>query len=164
MRSKSEASLEILDRGMGTRLTLILTPDGSPDVLNRWLATRSTPRVRLELTAVDNSPAQFVSSLTSALRPLAQVPEPAKISSESELLDATAELLNALLDVEDDFALILENYHVITAPRIHGAVALMVEYPPPCLHLYLASCTVPPLPLPRLRARQQLVEIDLRRI
>jgi LuxR family maltose regulon positive regulatory protein len=83
-------------------------------------------------------------------------------SVEPSLLDATGELLNRLLAVEEDFALVLEDYHVITAEAIHSAIRLMVSYPPPRMHVYLVSRTVPPLPLPRLRVRQQLVEIDMR--
>ena len=38
-------------------------------------------------------------------------------------------------------------------------VAFLLEQLPPALHLVIASREDPPLPLPRLRARRQLVEV-----
>ena len=116
----------------------------------------------VQLTAADDGAGRFVEHLAGALRPLVVVEPPAGVADEGTMLEATGALLNALLTVEQDFALILQNYHVITSPAVHAAVALMVEYPPPRMHLYLVSRTAPPLPLARLRVRQQLVEIDLR--
>jgi LuxR family maltose regulon positive regulatory protein len=166
MRGDRAAILEKLDRGMGVRLTLLLIPDGthdgSPEVMRCWLAERTWARARHTLTAADNGPRRFLRSLTAAVTPLVPAGLRRAPSVEPSLLDATGELLNSLLTVEEDFALVLEDYHVITAEAIHSAITLMVSYPPPRMHVYLVSQTVPPLPLPRLRVRQQLVEIDMR--
>lgn len=78
------------------------------------------------------------------------------------MFDSITPLLNVLLEVRGDFILILEHYQRITAPVVHAAVSLMADYPPPQMHLYLVSATIPPLPLARWRVRQRLVEIDLR--
>src|SRR5205823_4400975 len=51
------------------------------------------------------------------------------------------------------------------AREIHGGMVYMLDHLPPRLHLVIASRTDPPLPLARLRARGDLVEIravDLR--
>lgn len=64
-----------------------------------------------------------------------------------------------------DIALVLDDYHVITAPAIHQAVALFLEYLPPQLHLVILTRTDPLLPLARLRARGVVIELhanDLR--
>ena len=45
------------------------------------------------------------------------------------------------------------------APAVHAAVAFLLDHLPPTLHLVVASREDPPLPLPRLRARRQLVEV-----
>jgi LuxR family maltose regulon positive regulatory protein len=57
-----------------------------------------------------------------------------------------------------DVALVLDDYHVITAAPLHHAMIFLVEHCPPQLHLVLASRADPPLPLARLRARGQLTE------
>ncbi len=61
--------------------------------------------------------------------------------------------------------LVLDDYHVITTPAIHEALAFLLEHLPPTLHLVIASREDPPLPLARLRARGQATELraaDLR--
>ena len=61
-----------------------------------------------------------------------------------------------------------DDYHLIKAQPIHQALTFLLDHlPPPSvgLHLVIASRTDPPLPLPRLRARDQLTELraaDLR--
>jgi LuxR family transcriptional regulator, maltose regulon positive regulatory protein len=64
-----------------------------------------------------------------------------------------------------DVALVLDDYHVISADPIHRGMTFLIEHLPPQLHLILASRADPPLPLARLRAQGQLTEVraaDLR--
>ena len=66
---------------------------------------------------------------------------------------------------ERDIALVLEDYHVITAPAIHEALAWLLDYLPPHLHLVIVTRADPPLPLARLRASGAVTELhadDLR--
>jgi LuxR family maltose regulon positive regulatory protein len=51
-----------------------------------------------------------------------------------------------------DVALILDDYHMITAPAIHAALAFLLDYLPPQLHLVILTRADPALPLARLRA------------
>ena len=63
------------------------------------------------------------------------------------------------------FALILDDYHVITDHPTHEAVTYLLDHLPSQMHLVILTRADPPLPLSRLRARNQLVEIraaDLR--
>ena len=61
--------------------------------------------------------------------------------------------------------LVLDDYHVIDARDVQDGMAFLLDHLPPQLHLVIASRADPPLPLARLRARGELVEIraaDLR--
>ena len=61
--------------------------------------------------------------------------------------------------------LALDDYHSVKAPEIHELMARLVEHLPAHVHLVLITRADPPLPLERLRGRQQLGEIraaDLR--
>src|SRR5262249_29421055 len=63
------------------------------------------------------------------------------------------------------FALVLDDYHVITAGAIHQALGYLMERLPSQLRLVIATRADPPLPLARLRARGQVAEVraaDLR--
>ena len=62
-------------------------------------------------------------------------------------------------------ALVLEDYHVITTPSIHQAVAWLLDSLPATLHLVIVTRADPALPLARLRVSGDLTEIhagDLR--
>ena len=64
-----------------------------------------------------------------------------------------------------DFALVLDDYHVIDAKSIEQALTYLVEHMPPQMHLVIATREDPQFPLARLRARGQLTELratDLR--
>ena len=67
--------------------------------------------------------------------------------------------------VPDNFALVLDDYQAIQEHSIHAAIQFFLDHMPPHMHLIIASRIDPPLPLSRLRARDQLNEIrseDLR--
>jgi LuxR family maltose regulon positive regulatory protein len=100
-------------------------------------------------------------------RPPTPAPEPSR-DAENEVRWASAvlsELINELAALPQDLILVLEDYHVIDALSIHDALTFLIDHLPPQLHLVISSRTEPPLPLPRLRARGELIEIradDLR--
>jgi LuxR family maltose regulon positive regulatory protein len=61
--------------------------------------------------------------------------------------------------------LVLDDYHLITHKTIHQGLAFLLENQPTQLHLVLSTRADPPLPIFRLRARNQLTELrdhDLR--
>ncbi len=61
--------------------------------------------------------------------------------------------------------LVLDDYHVIDAKAIDDGVTFFIEHLPPRLRLVITTREDPPLPLARLRARDQLTELraaDLR--
>ena len=55
--------------------------------------------------------------------------------------------------------LILDDYHVITEQQVHTTLAYLIEHLPPQLRIIVATRADPPLPLPRLRAHQQVLEV-----
>ena len=76
------------------------------------------------------------------------------------MLDAAlATFLNELAASSTRHVLILDDYHVLTDPRIHESVEFFLAYAAPALHLVVAGRSDPPLPLARLRARGELSEI-----
>jgi LuxR family transcriptional regulator, maltose regulon positive regulatory protein len=118
----------------------------------------------------DNDPATFWTYVITAL----QAATPGAVGATAlELLGspqppteaALATLLNDLDVVPHDIVLVLDDYHVIDARGVHDGMVHLLEHVPPHVHLVLATRTDPPLPLPRLRARGELVEVrsaDLR--
>lgn len=70
-------------------------------------------------------------------------------------------LLNACSRDEEPLLLVLDDYHAIRDEAIHTGVAFFIEHMPPGFHVVLASRTLPPLKLERLRSRGGLTEVNL---
>jgi LuxR family maltose regulon positive regulatory protein len=74
-------------------------------------------------------------------------------------------LINDIAAFPDRFSTVLEDYHVIESQPIHEALAFLIDHLPENYHLVITTRVDPPLPLARLRARDQLAEFranDLR--
>lgn len=167
-----------LDAGLTARLMLISAPAGfgKTTLLVDWMAslqTSSDEAVRgawLSLDPADNDPARFWRYLLAALRTaLPGIGEDALAllgDSQTPPVDVLlTTVVNDLGASEREVVLLLDDYHVIDSPVVHEGMVFLLAHLPPRLHLVLASRVDPPLPLARLRARGDLVEIraaDLR--
>ena len=68
-------------------------------------------------------------------------------------------LLNDLDALPSDIILLLDDYHVIDSQDVQTAMEFVLDHLPSNLHLVIGSRADPALPLARLRARGELVEI-----
>ena len=74
-------------------------------------------------------------------------------------------LLNDLDTLAGPTVVALDDYHVVDAPAVHEAVTMLLDNLPPQVTLAVTTRADPPLPVSRLRARGELVELraaDLR--
>jgi LuxR family maltose regulon positive regulatory protein len=157
-----------LQDGLQGTLTLLSAPAGSGKtmLLSEWRLGpgAGVPAAWLTLDAGDNNPALFLQYLCAALdsvQPgLAQQTAPLLGSGEPPRIEAVLTLLvNLLSQAEQDFVLVLDDYHLIEETSLHGTLAFLLEHRPPRLHLALLTRADPALPLARLRARGQLTEL-----
>src|SRR5215217_9734887 len=58
-------------------------------------------------------------------------------------------LVNDLAAQSQRLVLVLDDYHVVTDPRVHEAVTFVLDHQPAALTLALATRAEPPLPLGR---------------
>jgi LuxR family maltose regulon positive regulatory protein len=165
---QTQSLLEQLDAGMSYLLTLVIGPtrSGKSALLSEWVAARGWPVAWVALEVEDNEPGHFLRHLVAASQALepeiarAGLPRP-EPGAPWAMQDGLAAWLNALAALEGEFCLILDGYERIQAPAVRDLVARMLDYPPPHLHVCLASQVEPPLPLARLRVRRQLLEVRL---
>ncbi len=68
-------------------------------------------------------------------------------------------LINDLDAAENDLVMVPDDYQFISSEAVHETVAFLLEHSPRVLHLVIATRSDPPLPLARLRARGQTVEL-----
>jgi LuxR family transcriptional regulator, maltose regulon positive regulatory protein len=165
---------EALDRGEGCRLTLVSAPAGfgKTTLLGEWSKdlTRDGRSVAwLSLDGSDNDLARFLSYLVGALREVDErigesvlaaldAPQPPPV-------EVVGALVNELVEARHEAAVVLDDYHVIGSEPVHEATSFLIERLPENVRLVISGRTDPPLPLPRLRARDQVTEIraaDLR--
>ncbi|GAA1915572.1 LuxR C-terminal-related transcriptional regulator [Nocardioides marmoribigeumensis] len=168
---------EQVDRGLGARLLLVSAPAGfgkTTMVVDRLRAATQPPRSAavawLSLDPGDEDPATFWTYVVSALRTavpnlgsdaLALLADPHPPPLEVVLTT----VLNELGHGEGDVVLVLDDYHVVGSLEVHTQLAFLLDHAPDRLHLVLVTRADPPLPLARLRASGDLVEIraaDLR--
>jgi LuxR family maltose regulon positive regulatory protein len=124
----------------------------------------------LSLDGSDNDPARFLSYLVGALQTVEEgLGEGVLASLRSQELPSVeavaGALINDLARVPHELSVVLDDYHLISSDTVHEAVAFLLEHLPENAHLFVLSRTNPPLPLPKLRARDQATEIgaaDLR--
>jgi LuxR family maltose regulon positive regulatory protein len=163
--------IERLNEGMHRRLTLVCAPAGfgKSTLLGEWVAALPRPAAWLSLDEGDSEPARFLTYLVAAMRTVAVDIGEGVLGVLESSQPPTEPILMALLNeidaIEDDFVLVLDDYHVIDAGAIDDALAFVLEHLPPRMHLIIATREDPRLPLARLRARGQLTELraaDLR--
>ncbi|MBL8102948.1 MAG: AAA family ATPase [Anaerolineales bacterium] len=159
---------EALSEGIraGRKLTLISAPAGfgKTTLVSEWIASGEISAAWISLDENDSDPARFLTYLIAALQTLitgigdgvlAALQSPQPISTK-ELLTA---LLNELSSTEDDFILVLDDYHAIDSNAVGELLTFFVENIPPQMHLVITTREDPALPLARLRARNQLTEV-----
>jgi LuxR family maltose regulon positive regulatory protein len=167
---------EVLVRYEGRKLTLVSAPAGfgKTTLLSEWLEERSGEGRAVawfSLEEADNDPARFLAYLVTALRSelgegigdgvLASLRSPEFPPVEA----VVGALINELADVGHEVTIVLDDYHVIHSGPIHEATSFLLEHLPENVHLVICSRADPPLPLAKLRARDQVTEIraaDLR--
>jgi LuxR family transcriptional regulator, maltose regulon positive regulatory protein len=155
-------------------LTVVAAPAGfgKTTLLAEWVSTALVDKASvawLSLDEGDNDVSLFLSYVVSALSTATDVVGSGtlqQLASASPSTEAAlANLVNDLHRLPTHLVLVLDDYHLVTAPEVHEAVTFLLEHQPPELHLVLATRADPALPLPRMRARGDLLElraVDLR--
>ncbi|MGD9891167.1 MAG: helix-turn-helix transcriptional regulator, partial [Dehalococcoidia bacterium] len=164
-----------LTRTTETKLTVVAAPAGfgKTTLLADWIAATPSDLASvawLSLDEQDNHPAIFWTYIIAALQrasPVVGATAAAYLQSgqSPEIQEVLITLINEVSGSTNDVVLVLDDYHVIDLPEIHEAMTFLLDHLPPLLHLAIASRSQPPLPLARLRARGELVELraaDLR--
>jgi LuxR family maltose regulon positive regulatory protein len=162
-----------LEAAASARLALLVAPAGSgkSTLVNEWCQQQPEGSVAwLSLDAEDRDPTRFLLYLYGALERVAPAAAaPIRALLQADPLPSPGEIVTSLLNrleaIPQRVTLVLDDYHAIDTGVVHELVTFLVEHLPPTLFLILATRSDPPLPLPRLRLRGQLIEIragDLR--
>jgi LuxR family maltose regulon positive regulatory protein len=161
--------IERLNKGLDRKLTLVSTPAGfgKTTLLSEWTRQSACPVAWVSLDTANSDAARFWAYLIAALQTIhegvggsamaaLQSPQPPLIQ---ELLTG---LINEIAQIPDPFALVLDDFQVITGQPVHNGITFLLDNMPPQMHLILSSREDPPWPLARLRARREMTELRTR--
>jgi LuxR family maltose regulon positive regulatory protein len=172
----------------GQRLALVSAPAGfgKTTLVGSWTAAaagnpeRSISVAWLSLDEADNELGRLMAHLLAALKRAGMPIDGGGLAGRGaggvDVATATGVLMGVVnsvahaVDVEaveetHRWLLVLDDYHVITAPEVHETLTYLLYHAPEQLRVLVATRSDPPLPLARLRTRGQLTELratDLR--
>jgi LuxR family transcriptional regulator, maltose regulon positive regulatory protein len=170
--------LKLLEGTLSARLALITAPPGAGKTtsLTAWAARHPNLVAWFTIDENDNSLTRFLLCCEAALQTV--IPEIGKETrsylasdlAEIQAADQMAEtfftlLINDVTKLRREVVLVLDDYHAITLDAVHNAMNFLLRNLPANMHVIIASRSEPPLPLARLRARGELIELkqaDLR--
>jgi LuxR family maltose regulon positive regulatory protein len=157
---------ERLNMGINNKLILISAPAGfgKTTLISEWISQSEIPVTWISLDKSDNDPVHFMYYLIAALKSInANIGEPALTmlhsSQQPPIESIMPNLIKEITDIPYDCVLVLDDYHSIDAKQVHTIVEFLLDHLPPQMHIVITTRVDPPLPLARLRVRNQLTEV-----
>ncbi|HXH97889.1 MAG TPA: AAA family ATPase, partial [Gaiellaceae bacterium] len=169
-RSPRPELLAALRAAADAKLVLVSAPAGAgkSTLLSSWHASTEETRefAWVSLDDTDNDPVRFWSCVVAAVRTLvpgfeAEGVSVMRASRGSRAEQAIPLVVNELAALEARIVVVLDDFHAITNEEIHRSVAYLLEHLPSAVQLAIASRSEPPLPIARLRARGEVVELNM---
>jgi LuxR family maltose regulon positive regulatory protein len=151
-------------------LTLVTAPPGcgKSTLARQWAETSVRQDMRVawfSIDADDNDPNRFLPYLHHAVvhsglgdrtaHSNASRCDPGRTPSEIASL-----LINWVAEAGEELLIVLDNYSWITDVNIHGHLSYILANAPSNLHVVVLASDLPALPIGRLRARNQLLELN----
>ena len=160
------ALFEKLNSGLQRRLILVSAPAGygKTTLLSDWICQYKIPVAWISLDNNDNDPAVFISYVISGIQSihndfgqsalrLLSSPNSPSVESISSLL------INELLNLNQNFLLVLDDFHLIRSNEVLKLVTYFLEHLPVNLHIVILTRSDPALSLSRTRSQHQMVEM-----
>lgn len=159
---------QLLNGSLDKALTLVSAPAGygKTTLLSSWLRETRISSAWLSLDKRDNDPVHFLQYFLTALQQIVPSVRLDLLEMLQGIQPPPFEALLSLVINESEqnkvpCVLVLDDFHVIEAQPILEMLGFLLDHMPSPLHLVLLSRTDPPLPLSRLRVRNQLLDIRL---
>ena len=164
--------VQILDDSLHQNFPLILVCGpagyGKTTVVGEWLQAsknfNSDQVAWLTLESGDNDLTRFLTYFITALQHIRPglgegVLKMLQTHKASHIPVLATMLINELSEISGSIILVLDDFHLLTDGSIQRFIEFIINHQPPQMRLVLITRTDPLLPLARLRARGQLVEL-----
>src|SRR5665648_69989 len=157
---------ENLNKGLSRKLILISAPAGfgKTTVVSDWIDQHKISAAWFSLDNGDNDPVYFLSYIISGIQSIL----PAFGQSALKLLNSpdrpsnesiASLLINEILDINKNFLLVLDDFHLIKSNEIVNLVTYLLEHITGNIHIVILTRSDPALSVSRLRSQHQLVEL-----
>jgi LuxR family maltose regulon positive regulatory protein len=157
---------EKLNIGLTRKLILISAPAGfgKTTIISDWINQHKISTVWFSLDNGDNDPAVFLSYVISGIQSIHKefgqsalqlLNSPNSPSVES----ITGLLINEILNIKQNFLLVLDDFHLIKSNEVLKLVTYLIEYIPGNIHIVILTRSDPAIAVSRLRSQNQLVEL-----
>lgn len=153
-------------QGFGRPLTLITAPAGfgKTTLLASCIENCGAQVTWLSLDKDDNQVERFLSYFIAALQNVDHTIGNEAANFLAAVRQVTPQtiltsLINDLDAASEEIAMVLDDYQFINNQAVHEAVTFLLEHCPQKFHLVIATRSDPLLPLARMRARGQIVEL-----
>jgi LuxR family transcriptional regulator, maltose regulon positive regulatory protein len=157
---------EKLNTGLSRKLILISAPAGfgKTTIISDWIDQFKIPAAWFSLDNGDNDPAVFLSYIISGIQSIQKefglsalklLNSPNTPSFES----VTSLLINEILNINQNFILVLDDFHLIKSNEVLKLVAFLLEHIPGNIHIVILTRSDPALSVSRLRSQHQVVEL-----
>lgn len=155
-----------LNRGLDYPFILVSAPAGSgkTTILSDWFSQINCLKAWYSLDQSDNDPVNFLIYLSTTVEyalgefgkeGISKIEGVERGTYRSILIG----VINRIVDQTEDLILVLDDFHLISTDEVLNLVLFLLENQPDNLHLVISSRINPALPLSRLRARNQLMEL-----
>jgi len=157
---------EKLNLGLSRKLILISAPAGfgKTTIVSDWIYQNKIPAAWFSLDNGDNDPTNFLSYIISGVQSihtafgqsaLKLLNSPNQPSGES----IAALLINEILNINQNFLLVFDDFHLINSNEVIKLVTYLIEYIPGNIHIVILTRSDPAISVSRLRSQNQLVEL-----
>lgn len=156
--------LKRMTEGTCRALTLIVAPAGfgKTTLAAAWAQAHPMPIAWLSLQPADRPRERFLAYLIQALQSISpHLGQTTLAMLQGGSPDgALFALINDLAEVDGDFALVLDDFHSADTAETCELLGFLLEHRPATFHLVITSRVSPSLNLTRLRALDQVTEIN----
>ncbi|GEM_PF-6376087 len=158
--------IEDLNHNIYKPLTLVSAPAGfgKSMLISQWIEQNNIKAAWISIDEDCNDLRTFFSIIIEAL----QLIYPSKFNKIRELLNSVMvnisdsiveELVNTLDNLEENVAIVLDDYHLIHSVEIHDFVNAYLQFPPENIHLVISTRRDPPLLINQMRLYNRIFEI-----
>jgi LuxR family maltose regulon positive regulatory protein len=157
---------EKLNIGLSRKLILLSAPAGfgKTTLLSDWINQYKVPTAWFSIDNGDHDPGEFLTYIISGIQSIDKEFGQSSIkllnSPNKPSVESIANLLiNEIININQNFLLVLDDFHLVGSSEILKLVAYLLEHIPGNIHIVILTRSDPALSVSRLRSQHQLVEL-----